>query len=242
MKLNFGMKKNKKTIHLREKVRGEDYMFIPEPDLPNLKISNLLIQKWKMELKELPNTKRERYINKYRLGLRDANILANNLLLAEYFDEVVSAGAEPSEAIRWILNDILGWLALSNNSCFNIKTIKLTPFKLRDLLEKIKNKNVSPAIAKQMLDELLREWEGSISDFFKMKGNNFNVIDDYAEVEEIVCKAIKNNPVAVNKYKKGNRKALGFLIKEIINISNKRIEVNTAKTVLLKYLQNDISC
>ena len=98
-----GWDENKQeTFSQRIKEGSADYRYFPEPDLPPInfsKKSEINIEKIKRELPELPQQKRQRFIQQYGFKTADAKILTSNPDLADYTENVVS------ELKNW-LNDL----------------------------------------------------------------------------------------------------------------------------------------
>ena len=57
------------------------------------------------------------------------------------------------------------------------------------------------------------------------------------EIEKIVKQVIKENQNAIADFKAGEKKALNFLIGQIMKLSNRRADFETAKKHLMKYLK-----
>jgi aspartyl-tRNA(Asn)/glutamyl-tRNA(Gln) amidotransferase subunit B len=97
----------KQTYLQRSKEEAHDYRYFPEPDLPEIKISEDQINKIKSEMIELPAIKVERFIKDYGLSNTQAWILIDTQKLADYFEEAVKLGREKSiDAIK-IANHII---------------------------------------------------------------------------------------------------------------------------------------
>ena len=76
------------TKSMRGKEDAHDYRYFPEPDLMPLEISQNWIDEIKAKMPELPQAKRNRYVE---LGLTpyDANVIVEQMETALFFDEVI---------------------------------------------------------------------------------------------------------------------------------------------------------
>ena len=63
------------TRSMRSKEEANDYRYFPDPDLLPVSISNSLIENIKLNMPELPNDKKERFIKQYKLTDYDTSIL-----------------------------------------------------------------------------------------------------------------------------------------------------------------------
>jgi len=94
------------TKSMRIKEGSSDYRYFPEPDLGPIEVSEAQRLAWLAELPELPSAKRHRYADQLGLSIYDARVLTDERAMAEYFEAVVAAGAEPKAAANWICGDI----------------------------------------------------------------------------------------------------------------------------------------
>lgn len=69
-------------------------------------------------------------------------------------------GAEPKEAAKWLVGDIAGHLNGNKGRVKEFGKIKLTPAGLAELVGLIGQGKITGKIAKELLPELLDEWEG----------------------------------------------------------------------------------
>ena len=81
----YDPKKNE-TRPMRSKEEANDYRYFPDPDLLPVEISDEKITQIKSTLPELPDAKKERYINQYNLKQDDAEIISSNTSLSVFFE------------------------------------------------------------------------------------------------------------------------------------------------------------
>ena len=79
------------TFTQRSKEEAHDYRYFPEPDLPPLVIENEWIERVKKALPELPRPKALRFVKEYQLSRADADILADDGEVADYFEQAVKS-------------------------------------------------------------------------------------------------------------------------------------------------------
>jgi aspartyl-tRNA(Asn)/glutamyl-tRNA(Gln) amidotransferase subunit B len=94
---------------LRAKEAAADYRYLPEPDLPPLRIDRAWVDRVRDALPELPRARRARWA---ALGVaaRDAAVLADDPALAAYFDAALAAAGagEARRVAAWLLVELLG--------------------------------------------------------------------------------------------------------------------------------------
>jgi len=92
---------------MRSKEEAHDYRYFPEPDLLPIVVSEEWKNKIAENLPELPDKRKEKFINKYKLPEYDADILTQNKSIADYFEEVISITSDYKAASNWIMGDVL---------------------------------------------------------------------------------------------------------------------------------------
>ncbi|WZY84319.1 hypothetical protein YC2023_030703 [Brassica napus] len=153
-----------KTVTMRKKEGLADYRYFPEPDLPEVILTQEYVDSIRASLPELPEAKRRRY-EAMGLGIQDVLFLANDVSVAEYFDEVIGKGADVKSAANWLMSDIAAYL---KNEELSISDVKLTPHELAELIAAIKDETISGKIGKQILFELLAKG-GTVQGMIKEK-------------------------------------------------------------------------
>ena len=79
----FDTKKNE-TRSMRSKEDAHDYRYFPDPDLLPLEVTDEFIDKLKSEIPELPDDKKKRFIDEFKVSPYDATILVSDIDTAKY--------------------------------------------------------------------------------------------------------------------------------------------------------------
>ncbi|WP_026103235.1 Asp-tRNA(Asn)/Glu-tRNA(Gln) amidotransferase subunit GatB [Pseudanabaena sp. PCC 6802] len=198
-----------RTISMRSKEGSSDYRYFPEPDLVAIEVPAATQAHYRDELPELPASKRDRYQKQLGLSAYDANLLADDRGVAEYFEAVLTTGADPKQAFNWIMGDITAYL---NEHKLKITDIPLTPSILGELIALIGDGTISSKIAKDILPELL-ENGGSVKSLIQKK--NLTVLSG-AELEKVIDEILAGNPKEVEQYRGGKTKLLGFFVGQVM--------------------------
>jgi aspartyl-tRNA(Asn)/glutamyl-tRNA(Gln) amidotransferase subunit B len=220
--------KTGKTELMRLKEQAEDYRFIPDPDLPIIKIKKPRIEKIKNSLPESPMQKLEKIIKKHKINKTDAKVLTKNLEIAELFEAVVEK-IPAKIALPWITVE---WLSVLNHNKKTMEDIEINPEHIIELLQLIKENKITPLKAKDILRKFIPK---SFSP--KKEAQSSQIIDNSKELENIIEEILKNNQKSVQDYKSGGAKALNFLIGQIMQKTNKRADFSTIKKILEKKLK-----
>ena len=111
---------SEKTELMRTKEQAEDYRFIPDPDLPIIKINKQRTNQLEKQLPESPMQKLEKIIKKHKINQTDAEVLTQNLEIVELFEKIIEK-IPPKLALPWITVEWLSVLNFNNCHCVNSK-------------------------------------------------------------------------------------------------------------------------
>lgn len=202
--------KAKKTFLMRVKNVEEDYRFLPDPDIVPLTISEEWIERIRQEIPELPDARRKRYVEELGLPEYDAGVLTSTIEMAEFFEETVKHGADPKQASNWIMGEMSAYM---NKHQKELPELAITPEGLAKMIGLIKNGTISSKIAKKVFAHLV-ENGGDPEEYVKREG--LVQISDEGELRNIVNQVLDENEKSVQDYKDGKKKALGFLVGQVM--------------------------
>ncbi len=198
------------TKALRSKEEAHDYRYFPEPDLVPLEIKDRLIERIKGEIPELPQEKIERYKKEYGLSEYDSNFLANDRDISAFFDRCLHYTKDAKGVCNWIMGD---FSALLNQENISIRASKVTPEGLAELIGIIDSGKISSKIAKSVFEEM---FESGKSPAKIIEEGGLEQISDEDVLEKIVDEVIEENPDPVSQYREGKKKAIGYLIGQVM--------------------------
>ena len=217
-----------KTERMRSKEEEEDYRFIPDPDLPVIKIKEDEVKELKSKLPETPKEKLERLIKKYKIPKKQAEILYKNFELAEFFEKVAEK-IPANFVLPWVTIELLRVL---NYARKNLEEVDIKTEHFIELVEAVRNGKITELKAKQILNEFIPK-SFSIKEKVKLEEK----ITDRKEIEEIVKKVLEKNRKAVEDYKQGKKEAFNFLLGEIMKESDRKADFSTAREILEDMLE-----
>ena len=195
-----------KTLSMRDKEDAQDYRYFPDPDLVAIRLSDEYIEEIRRNLPELPESRRKRYIEEFKLPEYDAKMITASKYLSNMFEKAVEICNNPKSVSNWIMSDIARIL---NEKELEPSEIPFTAEELGELVVLIDKGTISSAIAKKVLDELFVNPK-SPQKIVEEKG--WVQISDEGAIKEVVLKVLENNQQSVADYKAGKDKALGFLV------------------------------
>ncbi len=223
---------SQRTISMRSKEGSSDYRYFPEPDLAPIEVSPEQLDKWRAELPELPAQKRHHYETQFELSAYDARVLTDERQVAEYFEATLAAGANPKQAVNWIMGDIAAYL---NNKKLSITEIALNPTNLAELITLIEDSTISGKIAKDILPELLTQG-GSAKELVERKG--LIQISDTEALVAIIEQVLQANPKELEQYRNGKTKLIGFFVGQVIKQTGGRADPKLTNQLLAQKLNS----
>ncbi len=195
-----------KTFPMRNKEDAEDYRYFPEPDLVAIKLSEEYIENIKKALPELPESRKQRYLEEYKLSEKDANIITSSKYLSDLFEGATKICNNPKAVNNWIISDISRIL---NETEMEPIEIPFDCKQLAKLVMLIDKGTISSSIAKKVLVEMF-EHPRDPEDIIDEKG--WVQISDEGAIKDVVLKILEANPQSVADYKGGKDRALGYLV------------------------------
>ncbi len=202
------------TRSMRSKEEANDYRYFPDPDLLPVVVSDEDIDQIRTNLPELPEQKRQRYIDDLQLSEYNAEILTSSRETAYYFETALAQLPEQASPLsNWILGDLAGAL---NKSDIGIEQSPITPDMLSGLVTRIVDNTISGKIAKQVF-EAMWQGEGTADEIIEAKG--LKQITDSGAIESLIDEVIAANPDQVEQFRAGKDKVLGFFVGQIMKQS-----------------------
>ncbi len=217
-----------RTVSMRTKEGNQDYRYFPDPDLPPVFLDRSLLCLIRNGIPELPEQKKERFLREYGLNPYEAGLLTGEKALADYYEEVVGFGVDSREAAHWILDELPRIRKDAENGEIPVKSHYLA-----DLIQKIGEGRISRNTGKDVLMEMAvtRKTPGEI-----IREKGLSQISDPAELQKIIRDVLSRNADAVQDYKKGSAKAIGFLMGQVMKASRGKANPNLARSLLEELL------
>ena len=215
---------------MRSKEDAHDYRYFPDPDLLPLQLDKKLIEKIKINLPELPDQKKERFIAEYSLTPYEANILVSEKEISDYFEEVVK-NSDKKLAKNWIMGDLFASL---NEKNISISESPVTSSKMSQLLNFISTNVISGRTAKEVF-EIMKETGDDPKKIIESKG--LQQKSDPKELEQIIDKVVLENKDKVKEYKSGKDKLFGFFVGQVMKVSGGKANPQLVNVILKKKLK-----
>jgi len=219
------------TVSMRGKEEAHDYRYFPDPDLVPLRVDDQWIEEIRKGLPELPDQKRERFIQDYKIPEYDAEILTSTKAMANFFEDCVRLFPEPKTVSNWMMGDLLREMKRDEKE---IEQCLVTPKHLAEMLTMMKEGTISGKIAKDVFEEMYRtgDWPAMI-----VKEKGWVQILDTGEIEGVVENVLQSNPKLVEDYRNGKEKVFGFLVGEVMKGTKGKANPKLVNELLRKKLK-----
>ena len=222
--------KKMQTRAMRSKEESHDYRYFPDPDLLPLTFTSEFVDEIKQKLPELPDIRKNRFIESYGLSTYDASILVSEKETADFF-EIAAKKSNPKLICNWIIGELFSVLNKKN------KSIQESPIKaidLGELINLIDNDTITGRIAKDVFEIMLETGENPNS---IVDSNNMRQVNDLDEIEKIIDVIIINNPNQVEALStKPN--LIGWFVGQVMKESQGKANPKTVNDILNKKLLN----
>ena len=220
------------TLSMRSKEEAHDYRYFPEPDLVPVNLDQAWIDEIKATLPELPSARKERLLAE-DVPEDNADIIVASKKVADYFDAGTKATKNLKALSNWLIGDVAGYLNAEGIE-IDDPEFKITPDHLGELVNLIDKGVLSSKLAKQVFAEMLKENEAPQ---VLVKKLGLEQVSDAGELGKLVDEVIAANPQSIADFRAGKKKALGFLVGQIMKATQGKANPGMVNKMLMEKLQ-----
>jgi len=216
------------TRSMRSKEEAMDYRYFPDPDLLPLIITPAMIEAVKGEMPELPDAKRIRFIEQYKLSDYDAMVLTGSRDIADYYEAVVAGtGAkDPKIAANWVMGELNARL---NNDNLDVSESPVDANRMAGLVARILDNTISGKIAKDVFEIM---WTSTDSADAIIEAKGLKQITDVGAIAAMVRGVIDQFPEQLAEYKGGRDKLFGFFVGEVMKATKGKANPGQVNQIL----------
>ncbi len=219
------------TSPMRTKELEQEYRYFPDPDLVPLSLTRDWVELQRKALPELPQAKKNRFVQQFGLPEYDAEVLTNSKALAEFFEKSVDLHQDAKAVSNWLMGDVM---RLLNASGIEIQDSRLTPESLAAMLKLIDEGTISGKIAKTVIDEMFETGKHP-AEIVKEKG--LVQITDESEIESAIDAVLNDNPSEVERYRAGKKELLGFFVGQVMRATKGKANPGAVNRLLKEKLE-----
>jgi aspartyl-tRNA(Asn)/glutamyl-tRNA(Gln) amidotransferase subunit B len=220
------------TVSQRSKEEAHDYRYFPEPDLPPLEISRLLVEQIKAHLPELPEAKSQRFVQEFGVTIKEAKFLASDKALADYFEKTVSASRSTAKVINnWLTGEFLRY---ANELGLDLEQLPVLPEALAELVDLVTGKTINDNSAKLVLKEMFATGKSPKA---IVETKNLALVTDESYLEQVVAQILKDNPNEVASYLAGKETVFQWMMGQVARVTKGKADPGIARQLLLQALE-----
>ncbi|HZD35991.1 MAG TPA: Asp-tRNA(Asn)/Glu-tRNA(Gln) amidotransferase subunit GatB [Nitrososphaeraceae archaeon] len=241
--LNYEMKIRGETRHWdeqrkitkpsRTKEEEQDYRYFHEPDIPSIQIDDDYIKELRSRMPELPDERKARFINYYKLTEHVSNVLIEHKDLADYFENSVKIYFAPKEISNFIVTDLMSYADDNSKRLGStLRNIKMTPKQLAEIARMTNEGIINRKTAKEILYKAVVSGE-----LITLSENetNFRKIDDKDQIMRSIENVFATESTAVLDAKK-NPNASNYLLGKVMEFTKGRVDPALALSLINKKL------
>ena len=219
------------TRTMRSKEEAHDYRYFPDPDLLPLKLDATWVEELRVELPELPDAKKQRFMTDFGLSADDAGVLTSEREIAEYFEQVAE-GRDGKLVANWVTGELFGAM---NTAGLEISASPVSAGQLGGLVDRVADKTLSRRIAKEVFEIMFES--GQDADAI-IEERGLKQVSDSGAIDAVVDQVIADNPDKVAEYKGGKEQLIGWFVGQVMKASQGKANPQMANEALKKKLDN----
>ncbi len=222
----------KQTITLRSKVDAVDYKYFTEPNILPIHLEEKFINEVINSIPELPESRKQRYLNEYKLSEYDASLLLQSREFSDYFENCNALCKQPKLVANWLLVDLSSYM---NKENLNITNVNIDYQRLAQLITLISENKISSKQGKEVF-EIMKTSDKTPNEIVKEK--NMIQVSDEGLIISLIEEVLKENPQTIEQYKSGRTNVLGFLVGQVIKKSKGQANPSIVSKILNQKLNN----
>jgi aspartyl-tRNA(Asn)/glutamyl-tRNA(Gln) amidotransferase subunit B len=220
-----------------------------------------LLEELRGELPELPLARRQRFISQYGLSAYDAAVLTSERELADYFEAMVTAGADAKAASNWVMGEVLREMSDRGMSIAEFPVPAEDTAELLGLLQKkaVQKRAVTYRTAREVFAKMI-DGHLSLADFVPsgedattttpppttttapweiIQEEGLAQISDTGELERAVARVIAENPKPVADFRAGRKQAFAYLVGQLMRVTKGKANPQLASQLLEQALAQE---
>jgi aspartyl-tRNA(Asn)/glutamyl-tRNA(Gln) amidotransferase subunit B len=218
--------REKITLPMRSKEDAPDYRYFPDPDLVEIEVDHDLVQDIKESMAELPDQKVDRIVQEFQIPREDALILTKNKNVSEFFESSAHHCNDRKRLSHWMIKDLF---KLLNETSKNIEQCPIAPKDFSQLVNFVSKGEITDNIGRTVLEEMFETGAGP---GFIINEKGLKPIQDTNRLMKILDKVMSDNPEVVEQIKAGETKPIGFLIGQVMSITEGKANPKKVKELI----------
>lgn len=228
-----------KTVSQRGKEQAHDYRYMPEPDIPPVTLDQNYIDEIQSSMPNLPGEWRHSLLD---LGLDhsqteilvEAEEETSGVSYKSVIEPFMVKADTAKQVANWLVNTEIPFRSDQDNQVLLDQDGRLKLY--ADVSKLVGDNKLNSSNAKLVITELLTQnvLPSSIEEYAADKG--YIQESDTDAIDAIVVDVISSNPVAAEDVRNGEMKAIGFLVGQVMKLSQGKANPGLAGDLIRKHL------
>jgi aspartyl-tRNA(Asn)/glutamyl-tRNA(Gln) amidotransferase subunit B len=218
------------TRVMRSKEEAHDYRYFPEPDLQPLEVAADWVEQVKQSMPELPDARRNRFMEQYELTFNDASLLVRDRALADFYERAAAA-SNPRGAANWLKGELLREL---DEAGIEADASPVPPEELGALVRTVEEGRISGKQGKDVLALMFKSGKGAQA---VIEEQGLEQLSDAGEIEKIVTDVLASNPQQLEQYRAGKEALFGFFVGQVMKVSKGKANPKVVNELLKEKLK-----
>ncbi|MBQ9562269.1 MAG: Asp-tRNA(Asn)/Glu-tRNA(Gln) amidotransferase subunit GatB [Lachnospiraceae bacterium] len=218
------------SYSMRSKEDAQDYRYFPEPDLLPLRVDDAWIEAVRVRQPEFREEKTERFLREYEIPAYDVGILTSAKRLADLFEEASAICGKPKKVSNWLMTETM---RLCREKGVDPEDLAFSAEHLAALVELADAGEINSTVAKQVF---LRVFEEDADPVRIVEEEGLRTVSDRGELSTAVELMIRENPKPVQDYLNGKKKAIGFLVGQVMRAMQGRADPEAVREEIARRL------
>ena len=214
-----------KTYSMRRKENANDYRYFPDPDLPFIEISDGELDAYRAEIPTLPDERKAQYMEKYGLDAYCAEMLINDISIADYFEKVAEKTTNAKIAANLLTGEVFRLLDPDT------KEILISVDSLAAIANMADDQTINSSTAKRLVKEV---WHSGVDPVAFVKEQDLAQINDEDVIRQVVLEVLERNAKSVADYKNGKQAALGAIVGQVMGKTRSKANPVIANKIILE--------
>lgn len=228
--------KTGKTTSMRRKENSADYRYFPDPDLPEIYLSDAEMAEIRASIPALPDERRMRYMQQYGLTAYAAEQLTAERWLAEYFERAAGLAESPVALCNLILGEVFAQITLRDTAHTGERgpeALPIAPEHLAALSDMIGTGKVNSSTGKKILATLFDRDQDPVA---YAQAHDLFTLTDPAVLEAAARETLEKNPDMVKTYLSGKTTVEKALMGKAMALTRGKADPEALRRKLLELL------
>jgi len=219
---------------MRSKEFAHDYRYFPDPDLLPVSVSMSWLAEIQRGTPELPAARRRRFVQEHGLSAYDAGVLTATRALGDYFEAIVSHGADPRETANWLQRvQHLADTVADLEQRVQERRGPIAAQAIASFIRLVTDGRITASSARNVLAKMIETGQ-SAEEIISAEG--LAQIQDTAEIERMCREVVEKNPENVAKYRAGNEGVFKSFVGQVMKASRGRANPQIVNEILKRLL------